>query len=295
MRLTSAPARSTAYVVRQATSADVPAVVELYRSLSPRSMQLRFSSQMSDVELARVADVDAESGCVAVVAWVGDELVGEARFVPWEGVHELAVTVADRHQGHGLGRLLLGQLRETAAAHAVMSLRAVVQVQNTAMLRLLEQVGVSIVRPPTGGDIVVDISCDDYMAGWGTDTGRPRVLVESAGRAEHPSTKALRDAGFDVRQCTGPGRGRGQACPILALGRCRLFEEADLVAYLLPEDDEECAEIGQRHTGTHPDRLVATSFEEWLVAAPALAGSLRSGARSSGDVQHLSRDEARAG
>lgn len=295
MKLLSAPARSTSYVVRQATAADVPAIVELYRGLSPRSTQLRFSSQMSDLELARVADVDATSGCVAVVAWVGDELAGEARYVPWEGVHELAVTVADSHQGNGLGRLLLGQLREAAAAHGVMSLRAVVQVQNTAMLRLLEQVGVSIVWPPSGGDIVVDIACDDYMAGWGVDTGRPRVLVESVGRAEHPSTKALRDAGFDVRQCTGPGRGRGQACPILALGRCRLFEEADLVAYLLPDDDEECAEIGQRHASTHPDRLVATSFEEWRLAAPALAGTLRSGARSSGDVEHLARDEPCAG
>src|SRR5688572_1471453 len=262
MKLLSAPARSTSYVVRQATAVDVPAIVELYRGLSPRSTQLRFSSQMSDLELARVADVDAASGCVAVVAWVGDDLAGEARYVPWEGVHELAVTVADSHQGHGLGRMLLGQLREAAAAHGVMSLRAVVQVQNTAMLRLLEQVGVSIVWPPSGGDIVVDIACDDYMAGWGVDTGRPRVLVESAARAEHPSTKELRDTGFDVRQCTGPGRGRGQACPILALGRCRLFEEADLVAYLLPDDDEECAEIGQRHASTHPDRLVATSFEE---------------------------------
>ncbi|HJR26244.1 MAG TPA: GNAT family N-acetyltransferase [Acidimicrobiales bacterium] len=295
MKLLSAPARSTSYVVRQATAADVPAIVELYRGLSPRSTQLRFSSQMSDLELARVADVDATSGCVAVVAWVGDELAGEARYVPWEGVHELAVTVADSHQGNGLGRQLLGQLREAAAAHGVMSLRAVVQVQNTAMLRLLEQVGVSIVWPPSGGDIVVDIACDDYMAGWGVDTGRPRVLVESVGRAEHPSTKALRDAGFDVRQCTGPGRGRGQACPILALGRCRLFEEADLVAYLLPDDDEECAEIGQRHASTHPDRLVATSFEEWRLAAPALAGTLRSGARSSGDVEHLARDEPCAG
>ena len=294
MKLLSAPAHSTSYVVRQATAADVPAVVELYRGLSPRSTQLRFSSQMSDLELARVADVDATSGCLVVAAWVGDDLAGEARYVPWEGVHELAVTVADSHQGHGLGRLLLGQLRAAAAAHGVMSLRAVVQVQNTAMLRLLEQVGVSIVWPPSGGDIVVDIACDDYMAGWGVDTGRPRVLVESVGRAEHPSTKALRDAGFDVRQCTGPGRGRGQACPILALGRCRLFEEADLVAYLLP-DDEECAEIGQRHASTHPDRLVAASFEEWRLAAPALAGTLRSGARSSGDVEHLARDEPRAG
>jgi L-amino acid N-acyltransferase YncA len=295
MKLTSTTARSTAYVVRQATAADVPAIVELYRGLSPESTQLRFSSKMSDPELSRVADVDEQSGCVAVLAWVGDELAGEARYLPWEGVHELAVTVADRHQGHGLGKLLLGQLRETAVAHGVMSLRAVVQVQNKAMLRLLEQVGVSIVWPPTDGDIVVDIACDEYMPGWGIDTGRPRVLVESAGRGEHPSTKALRDAGFDVRQCTGPGRGRGQTCPILALGRCRLFEEADLVAYLLPDDDEECAEIGQRHTSTHPDRLVATSFEEWRLAAPALAASVRSGARSSGDVEHLARDEPRAG
>lgn len=261
-----------AYELREAATADVPAILELYRGLSTGSTQLRFSSRMSDLELARAADLPAAPGCVAVVACVGDRVVGEARYVLWEGEHELAMTVADDHQGRGLGRLLLSRLRRIASANGVTSLRAVVWVENAAMLGMLERIGISIVHPADGGQITVDIACDDYMPGWGTDTGRTRVLVEARGRAEHPSTTALRDAGFDVRQCTGPGRGRDQVCPVVALGRCRLFEEADVVAHLLP-DTEDCREIEQLHVQTHPGRLVARSLDEWRAAAARLTSS----------------------
>lgn len=286
---------SATYQVRDATAADVPAILGLYRRLSPRSTQLRFSSQMSDSELANAAALP-DQGCAAVVARLGDQVVGEARYVLWEGEHELAMTIADAHQAKGLGRTLLRQLRRTAAANGIGSLRAVVRTENAGMLGLLERIGVAIVRPPEAGDITVDLACDDYMPGWGQDTGRTRVLVEARSRTEHPSTTALRRAGFDVRQCTGPGR-RERACPVLALGRCRLFEQADVVAYLLP-DTEDCAGIGELHVETHPDRLVARSLEEWRDAAAVLASSpsavLRpgrtgggSGAGTSGDVEHL--------
>lgn len=260
------------YEVRDATAADVPAILGLYRGLSASSTQLRFCSHMSDLELARAADLPAEHGCAAVVARLGDRVVGEARYLLWEGEHELALTVADDHQGRGLGRLLLSRLRRTASANGVTSLRAVVGIENAAMLGMLERIGVSIVRPANGGQITVDIACDDYMPGWGTDTGRTRVLVEARGRAEHPSTTALRDAGFDVRQCMGPGPGRDQVCPVVALGRCRLFEEADVVAYLLP-DTESCTEVEQLHLQTHPGRLVARSVDEWREAAATLTSS----------------------
>ena len=283
------------YEITDASAADVPAILGLYRSLSARSTQLRFSSHMSDGELVHAADLPA-AGSAAVVARIGDRVVGEARYVLWEGEHELAMTIADDHQGKGLGRRLLGRLRHAAAANGVGSLRAVVRTENAAMLGLLERIGVSIVRPPQGGDITVDIACDDYMPGWGANTGRTRVLVEARGRTEHPSTTALRNAGFDVRQCTGPGR-RDRVCPVLALGRCRLFEEADVVAYLLP-DTEDCAGIGELHVETHPDRLVARSLEEWRDASARLASTpaaaMRpghsqgaSGAGTSGDVEHL--------
>ena len=286
---------SATYEVQDATAADGPAILGLYRSLSARSTQLRFSSHMSEGELAHAADLP-DQGCAAVVARLGEQVVGEARYVLWEAEHELAMTIADDHQGKGLGRMLLSRLRRAAFANGVGSLRAVVRVENAPMLGLLERIGISVVRPPEGGDITVDIACDDYMPGWGADTGRTRVLVEARGRTEHPSTTALRNAGFDVRQCTGPGR-RDRVCPVLALGRCRLFEEADVVAYLLP-DTEDCAGIGELHVETHPDRLVARSLEEWRDASATLASTpaaaLRPGrsqdasvAGTSGDVQHL--------
>lgn len=260
---------STTYQLRAATPTDVPAILELYRGLSARSLDLRFSSHMSELDLARAAELAPGQGNVVLVACSGDTVVGEARAVLWDGGHELALTIADDHQGQGLGTGLLSLLRRTASANGVDSLRAVVRTENSAMLGLLERIGVSIVRPPDGGDITVDVACDDYMPGWGVRSGRTRVLVEARGRAEHPSTTQLRAAGFDVRQCTGPGR-QGRVCPVLALGRCRLFEEADVVAYLLP-DSEECAGIEERHLEAHPERVVARSLQEWGDASASLA------------------------
>ena len=189
----------------------------------------------------------------------------------WQGAHELAVTVADGEQGHGLGSLLLDRLRAQARARGVTSLRAVVQVDNPAMLRVLEKLGISIVRPADGTEVVVDVATDAYMPDWGPTNGRTRVLVESRGLWESPEVTALRRAGFDIRQCPGPRPSGEPGCPLVVLGRCRLVEEADVVAHLLPAGDEACAEIARAHGHGRPGQIVARSTEEWRRTVPRLA------------------------
>jgi hypothetical protein len=66
---------------------------------------------------------------------------------------------------------------------------------------------------------------------------------------------ALRAAGKDVRQCTGPLREAGRACPLVTSGHCRLAEEAELIVSLLPDGDPDCAAVLAAHR-----RLAAPPF-----------------------------------
>lgn len=63
---------------------------------------------------------------------------------------------------------------------------------------------------------------------WGARSGRARVLVENPDGVERWAvSRALEDAGYDVRTCAGPAE--GEECPLLARGRCPLLDEADVV------------------------------------------------------------------
>ena len=69
-------------------------------------------------------------------------LVAEARYLPTDpGTAELALTIQDGYQGAGLGSLLLDELVERAHADRLDRLRAVVLLENTPMLRLLQHYG----------------------------------------------------------------------------------------------------------------------------------------------------------
>lgn len=267
---TAAP-HALEHAVRRATADDAPLVAELYAGLSRRSLDSRFGAAVTPESLRAAAEIDEHTVCF--VATADGHVVGEARYVLWEGVHELAVTIADRNQGQGLGGQLIDRLRSEADARGVTSLRAVVQADNAAMLRILERRGISIVRAADGTEVVVDVATNEYMPGWGAPSGRTRVLVESRGFWENPEVDALRQAGFDIRQCPGPRRSGQAVCPLVAHGRCRLAEEADMVAHLLPANEEACAEIFRAHGRSRPDRVVARSPVEWRTAAAELLDS----------------------
>lgn len=246
--------RGAALEIRAATSADVPAILDLYRSLSPASLRLRFSSAVSDEALARAAALDGV-GFEALVAVAGGRVVGEARVEATpHSHHEFAVTVADDRQRSGVGTALLERLRAEAKAHGIVSLRAQVRTDNLPMLTLLRRVGGAIVMV-ADGDVVFDIASDDEMPGWPWDTTAPKVLVEATGLHERPVTTTLRAAGYDVRQCNGPGRGRREPCPLLTTGHCRLADEADLIVCLLPDTEPENRQIAAAHAADRPDRL----------------------------------------
>ena len=258
---------------RRATETDAPAIFDLYASLSEESVQMRFFGTMPRTTLEAVAGLAGEDDVVSVLAVLDGGIVGEARYLMHgDGEYEFGIVVADGCQHRGVGRGLLDMLRQDAGARGIRTLRAVVRVDNLAMLRTLRSVGCAVVEPAEDGVLVAELSCVDAMPGWSAASAGRRVLVEVDSVWADPASAALRGAGFDVRQCLGPRRGRPQTCPLVLSGRCRLAEGADVVACLLGDDDPSSREVAAHHATHDAKRLAARSATEWRAAAQRLKG-----------------------
>ena len=244
-------------VLRAAGPADAPVIARLYVELSPESAHSRFQSgPMPSVLLASFAEVRPGTGCIIATAPDG-QLAAEARFVPTgPGVAELAVTVRDRYQGAGLGRLLLSAIADAAHAAGLDRLQATVLIANSPMLHLLQRYGWALAAPTEGGTVAcLEISVTGGMPGWPAGSAGQRVLVERRGWFDDARTAELRSAGKEVRVCTGPLLRSGRACPLVTSGRCRLAEGADLIVTMLPGTDPDCAAVLAVHERRWPERL----------------------------------------
>jgi L-amino acid N-acyltransferase YncA len=245
-------------VLRPAGPGDVPAITRLYLELSPESFYRRFyTGQPAPALVGRFASVGAGTACL-VAASPADpgRLAAEARYVPiGPGTAELALTVADGYQGAGMGHLLLDELVTYARQHGVDRLRAVVNLANTPMLRLLQHYGWALAAPTEDLSVAcLEIATAGGMPGWPAGSAGQKVLVERRGWADNQRVAALR-FGSDVRQCPGPDHRVGRTCPLLTAGQCRLAEQADLIVSLLPDDEPGCAAVLAAHQRRWPHRL----------------------------------------
>jgi L-amino acid N-acyltransferase YncA len=246
-------------MLRPAGPGDVPAITRLYLGLSSESFYRRFNSEHPAPALVeRLASFGSGSVClVAAPPAEPGHLVGEARYVPdAPGTAELALTVDDGYQGAGMGHLLLDALIERARQDGLDRLRAVVLLGNTPMLRLIQRYGWALAAPTEDFSVAfLEISAVGGMPGWPADSAGRRVLVERRGWFDDRQVTALRSAGQEVRQCTGPLPEAGRACPLVTSGRCRLAEEADLIVSLLPGGEPGCAAVLAAHRQRWPHRL----------------------------------------
>jgi ribosomal protein S18 acetylase RimI-like enzyme len=124
-------------------------VAAFFAGLSEDSRRRRFLQPMprlSEAMLRHLVDVDGRRHA-AVVAEVGGECAGIARFIalPDEpGAAEVAVTVTDRFQGRGIGRLLLDALGPSAAQAGLTTLVYLADPTNQPVLHLLRSLGVRL-------------------------------------------------------------------------------------------------------------------------------------------------------
>jgi ribosomal protein S18 acetylase RimI-like enzyme len=118
-------------------------VAGFFAGLSAESRRRRFLRPMPrlpEAVLRRLVDVDGRRHVAVVATTLDGECVGIARFIalPDEpAAAEVAVTVTDRYQGRGIGRLLVDALRSAAVRAGLTTLVYLVDPTNRPALRLL--------------------------------------------------------------------------------------------------------------------------------------------------------------
>ena len=136
--------------LREQTEGDRAVLTELFAGLSQRSRNLRFMAGVPAQLPPTLLDIlDAADGRnhVGLIAVRRGRAVGAARYIRVaEGGSEadVAVTVADELQGQGLGRLMLRELMQRAAASGIDRLRFEMLAENRAARSLAGSFGASL-------------------------------------------------------------------------------------------------------------------------------------------------------
>jgi ribosomal protein S18 acetylase RimI-like enzyme len=141
--------------IRPLQNGDRDSVLVLFERLGPRSRERRFGGAkpgLSEQELDALTRVDRDHH--VLVGYVdGDaEPVGIARLVREGSAGEIACAVADAHQGHGIGSVLMRALAGDARAAGITELHATVAGDNPPVVSLLTRIGRSFHSRWLGGE-----------------------------------------------------------------------------------------------------------------------------------------------
>ncbi|MGE5691926.1 MAG: N-acetyltransferase family protein [Pseudomonadota bacterium] len=140
--------------IRPLRDGDTAPVEALFARLGPHSRVRRFGAakpRLTAAELAELARVDRDRH--VLVGYVdGDaEPAGVARLVRAGDAAEIAVAVADEHQGRGVGTALARQLAADALAAGIRELHATVTGDNPPVVSLLRRLAISLRERWVGG------------------------------------------------------------------------------------------------------------------------------------------------
>lgn len=187
--------------LRPVRASDAAAVCCLFQQLSPTSKRLRFFSACPDLHQAigwaTEVDGDRRLGLVAVAADTGQLIAhaGAERDLGHPDHAEFALVVADRYQGRGLGRVLLGRLLQAAHSAGIQRSTGEVLADNHRMLNLLRRSESPVSLRLTAGAVLVQVSTSPDIA---ETLGRP-----DSGRRRSEQRSTLRGSP-DV--CLGPAQ-----------------------------------------------------------------------------------------
>ncbi|MCZ2403769.1 GNAT family N-acetyltransferase [Paenarthrobacter sp. Z7-10] len=174
--------------LRPISPGDADAVQAFHRAQSQNSIYLRFftyKSQLSDKELLRFTNVDYRDR-VAFVITMGRAILGIGRYDRLEDPleAEVAFNIADRHQGRGLGSILLEHLAAAAWENGIRRFSAEILPENGKMLAVFSEAGYEVHRHFDSGVISLGFDIDP--------TEKSRSVMESREhRAEARSVAAL--------------------------------------------------------------------------------------------------------
>jgi acetyltransferase len=138
--------------IRPIRPEDAPLLVELFESLSPRSIYLRFFTPMKRLPhsmLARFTQIDYDRH-IALVALAASEanekMLGVARVITGRNPREaeFSVAVGDTWHGKGIGAALLQRCVSIAKERGIQRITGTILAENTQMLALGRKLGFSI-------------------------------------------------------------------------------------------------------------------------------------------------------
>jgi len=151
-------------------------LLEHSERLSPRSVYFRFLGPkrgLTDKDLALFTDLDFENR-VALVATLGkggeEKIIGVGRYaVPRTAGDaprsaEVAFSVIDEYQNHGIGTLLLEHLLRIARKQEIRQFEAEVLGDNKAMLGVIQSSGLVARRTVSSGVVHVVFSTEETEA-----------------------------------------------------------------------------------------------------------------------------------
>jgi len=180
--------------IRSIRPDDKQRLLALFARLSSRSVYWRFfqtKQRLSEEELHYFTELDF----VRNVALVATRREGDAEHIIGVGRYfgldadgqpptraEVAFTVADAHQGRGIGTLLLEHLAAIARTHGITTFEAYVLSDNNRMLQVLDASGFAVQRSLKAGVFHISFPTAET----------PEVRAASAGRERLAAAQSLR-------------------------------------------------------------------------------------------------------
>lgn len=231
---------------------DVDSLLEFFRSLSERSLYLRFhgfpSLKPPLVEPLLDPDWHERGALLGTLADNGGErVVAVGNYVRLRdpALAEAAFAVADEHQGRGIGTRLLEQLAEHAAEVGIERFVAEVMADNRNMLGVFEAAGFALTRELEGGELEVQFPIA------ATEIYRQRV-----DERDHTAVTASLRPFFEPRTVAVMGASRRRGSIGGELFRNILAGDFTGATYPVNRDGEPVAGVqGYRSIGEIPDAV----------------------------------------
>ncbi len=157
------------FFIRPIRPSDADLLIDLFNSLSPRSVYMRFFSpmkQLSKEMLIKLTQIDYDRE-IALVALMGTDkerkIAGVCRVIDYpDGKQgEFAIAISDAWQGKGIGAELLRQCLKASWDKGLDQVNGLVLAENTQMLKLAKKLGFSINRTSEGSEYELIIQRND--------------------------------------------------------------------------------------------------------------------------------------
>jgi GNAT superfamily N-acetyltransferase len=161
--------------IRAIQPSDKDGLLELFHAMSPESVYSRFLYRKKDVspeQLKYFTELDfvRHVGLVATTEQGPDEkIIAVGRYIVAEEkggprCAEIALAVADAHQGHGIGQALLKRLASMGRKAGIARFETAVDQRDSMLLRLLEHSGFPVDKSTEFGRIQVGLTLDAVNA-----------------------------------------------------------------------------------------------------------------------------------